>query len=72
VKSTDSTFLSRDEVVHEDGDEPAQRNPSVHNPVVDDAVLRQSLGSVEGVVSIKEGWGPPKLQSSFHHYAPGC
>jgi hypothetical protein len=28
VKSTDSTFLSRDEVVHEDGDEPAQRNSS--------------------------------------------
>ena len=27
VKSTDSTFLSRDEVVHEAGDEPAQRNP---------------------------------------------
>jgi hypothetical protein len=28
VKSTDSTFLSRDEVVHEDGDELAQRNRS--------------------------------------------
>ena len=41
---TRTHFLSRDEVVHEDEDEPHSAIPG-HNPVVDDAVLRQNLAS---------------------------
>jgi hypothetical protein len=42
VKSTGSPFLSRGEIVHEDGDDPAAQSRR-HTPIVNDAVLSQNV-----------------------------